>query len=319
MIVVITGASGYIGTRLLKRLTRDNAVEKIVALDVRHPSIQHEKITFHHRDIRDGLFPLLKKYRPQTVFHLAFMLNPMHNVREMFKINVEGTCRAILDCEKARVKRFIYPSSATAYGASPHNPIPIPESFPVDPHIRFSYARHKAKIEVFLKRYQKKSQMSFLIFRPVVVFGPHVNNFISQGIEGPVLVSIKSTQQPPLQLVHEEDAAEAFYYGFKQNLEGFYNVSADGTITFDEGAKLFGRRPKELPYPLVYAINSLLWQLKVFKAPPQYLDFVRFPWIVDNTKLKKAGFQYKYTTRETFIDYLKGKRKFSTNSVKPFT
>lgn len=308
MRVLVTGISGYIGTQLAKLLLPRRETQQVVGLDVVPPSLSHRKLIFYRRDVRENIENILRVHRIETVFHLAFILNPIHDLRKMHAVNVTGSINVFLASERAGARRFIYPSSATVYGASPRNPVPIPEDHPLPDRLPFSYPRHKLRVERFLEKWKPRSRMSFCVLRPVIVFGPHVDNFMSRSLDAPFLGLIGGSD-PPMQLVHEEDAARALFHVYQQGLEGVYNVAADGTMKISEGAKLYGRKVYSLPAAIAYPLNSLLWSLGKSEGPSAQLDYLRYPWVVDNRKLKATGFQYRYTTLQTFESYLKTRQR----------
>ena len=59
--------------------------------------------------------------------------------------------------------------------------------------------------------------------------------------------------------------------------------------------------------PLLWAIVALGWRLRIralAEAPPGYLYFVRYPWLLSNRRLKdEVGFSFRYTAEQTFDAY----------------
>jgi UDP-glucose 4-epimerase len=91
---VITGGSGYIGTRLVELLSAREETERIVIADARPPSTYYRPKTEHARlDVRDrdGARALLEREQPDALVHLAFILNPSHDEHLMYDVDVNGT------------------------------------------------------------------------------------------------------------------------------------------------------------------------------------------------------------------------------------
>src|SRR5919199_6325665 len=90
---VITGGSGYIGSRLIERLVERDDVERGVIADIRPPRSFRPKVEFAKLDVRDaaGVRALLERERPDALVHLAFVLNPMRDEYAMYDIDVGGT------------------------------------------------------------------------------------------------------------------------------------------------------------------------------------------------------------------------------------
>lgn len=71
------------------------------------------------------------QFQPDTILHLAFIVNPMRDEARMHRINVEG-CRSLLKiAAEVNPARLLVSSSATAYGAWADNPIPLTEKHPL--------------------------------------------------------------------------------------------------------------------------------------------------------------------------------------------
>ena len=78
---VITGGSGYIGSRLVEFLAGQPDTERIAIADVKPPRIPHVNTEFHRTDVRDraALQALMERIEPDALVHLAFVLNPIHD------------------------------------------------------------------------------------------------------------------------------------------------------------------------------------------------------------------------------------------------
>ena len=146
---LITGGSGYIGSRLIEILALREETERIVALDVRPSPRPQAKTMFVRADVRDAkaIRELLDRVQPDALVHLAFLLNPIRDEARMYDIDVNGTEAVLRAAAEAGTKQVLVTSSATAYGAFPDNPKPIAEDWPVRGQPEFSYARHKAEAD----------------------------------------------------------------------------------------------------------------------------------------------------------------------------
>jgi len=111
------------------------------------------------------------------------------------------------------------------------------------------------------------------------------------------------------QYVHEDDLVEIIYLMLQRRVSGAFNVGADGSMGFPDMISLMGNRRLPLPFDIMYALNNLAWYLhltSISEFPSPALNMVRYPWMVSSEKLKRVlGYRYKYTTRETFLDFAK--------------
>src|SRR3954471_6458574 len=92
MRVVVTGATGNVGVRVLEALARRDEVHEIVGLARRLPALEAPKTRFVAADIRHA--DLVSAFAgADAVVHLAWMIQPAHDEPTMFSTNVEGSRR----------------------------------------------------------------------------------------------------------------------------------------------------------------------------------------------------------------------------------
>lgn len=301
---VVTGGSGYIGTRLVERLADRDDTEAITICDIRPPRAFRPKVAYERLDVRDrsGSRELLVRHRPDVLIHLAFVLDPIHDEDAMYEIDVTGTGNVLEAAGEAGVGQVLVTSSATAYGAYPDNPVPLTEEHPVRGVPSFEYARDKAESDRICQLWaHRHPDRTMTIVRPTVVFGPTVNNFIVRLLTRQPFLADLGGEPPPFQFVHEDDLVDALVGLIDGRHGGVFNIAADGTMTVRECADLLGLPVRRVPRRLYLALVRLLWRLRVSEAPPGYLQFVMNPWVVSNDRLKEAiGWRPRYTTRETF-------------------
>jgi UDP-glucose 4-epimerase len=311
---LITGGSGYIGSRLTEILAARDETERIVNLDRRPPARSQAKAEFVPGDVRDrrALRLLLDRERPQALVHLAFLLNPIRDEARMYDVDVNGT-QSVLDAAgEAGTPQVLVTSSATAYGAFPDNPRPIAEDWPVRGQPDFSYARDKADADRLCQLWAlEHPERVMTIVRPCIVFGPSVDNYISRSWESSILMPIMDGVDEEFQLVHEDDVVGAIVALLDARAPGAFNVAADGTLRWGESARMIGLRTRRLSFKAARRIYAIAWALRAprVESPPGNLSFVRYPWLVSNEKLKaETGWRPSADTREVFVEtmYAKG-------------
>lgn len=310
--VAVTGASGLIGERLLGRLTADPEVERVIVLDIRRPAVDSPKITFLEKDVSvpfDGLF---EEFQVDAAFHLAFILNPIHDRARMRAVNLGGTRNFLAACDRAGVKDVLVVSSGTAYGAHPDNPPLLTEDCPIRANEDFSYVADKGEMERIARAWgDAHPEVNLSVVRPCIVLGPRVNNFISRSLLRKRFFKVRGAN-PPMQFVHEEDVAEVFYRIVRQGKRGAFNVAGDGTLNVFEVARKVDGKVLDLPYWLLAALGRLGWWLHITvltEADPGVLAFVRYPWLLDNSRTKQElGFTYRYTTEQALDAAIEARR-----------
>lgn len=300
---VVTGGSGYIGSRLVERLSASADSERITICDVRPPRAFRPEVRYEHLDVRDAgrVHELLARERPDALVHLAFVLNPIHDEQAMYEVDVNGTSNVLEAAAEAGVQQVLVASSATAYGAFPDNPVPLTEEHPVRGVPSFEYARDKAESDRICQLWANQyPDRTMTILRPCVVFGPTVDNFILRLLTAQPFVADLGGDAP-VQLVHEDDLVDAMTGLLGGRHGGAFNVAADGTMALRECAQAIGRPFVRVPRRAYWGLATLLWRLRISEAPPGYLHFVVNPWVVSNDKVKRTlGWEPRHTTRETF-------------------
>ncbi len=205
---LITGGSGYIGTRLTELLGERDETERIVNVDVRPPERSLPKTSFVSGDVRDSgsIRSLLEREEIDCLIHLAFILDPIRDEARMYDVDVNGT-KAVLDAASdAGIEQVMVTSSGTAYGAFPDNPVPIAEDWPVRGQPDFAYARDKADADRICQLWAAQHPDAVMtIVRPCIVFGPSVKNYIVRSWENQPFFPHLDGVDVEMQLIHEDD------------------------------------------------------------------------------------------------------------------
>src|SRR3954464_10736150 len=212
MCYVITGGSGYIGSRLAERLASAEGTERILICDVRPPRGFRARTGLAEVDVRDAaaVASVIASERPDVVIHLAFILNPMHDEAAMYSIDVGGTHNVLEACSASGVGQVLVTSSSTAYGAFPDNPVPLTEEHPVRGVPDFEYARDKAESDRLCQLWAlRHPDRVMTIVRPCIVFGPNVDNYIVRLWTSQPLQADFGMPDPGIQFVHEDDVVSA--------------------------------------------------------------------------------------------------------------
>lgn len=163
---VVTGASGFIGTRLVRRLAHQG--RSVVAIDIAPPREQVAGVTYITADVRQPLDPQIGA-GAQVLYNLAAVhRTPGHPAHEYYETNVLGAGRVTTLAEACRIPLLVFTSSISVYGlteelrseASP----PAPAS---------DYGRSKLMAELIHQMWMRAAPDRRLVtVRPGVVFGP---------------------------------------------------------------------------------------------------------------------------------------------------
>lgn len=302
--IAVTGASGYIGTRLIRGLLETRDIVRVTGVDVRPSSIRHERYTHFQQDVTASLDDAFAGV--EAVVHLAFVLRQLRNRAEGRRINVGGAESVLRACSNAGVERIVLMSSATVYGPRPDNPPALTEDAPLHPPQGFAYAEDKTACEALLRTFaDEHPEACVSILRGCVVMGPNAANFITAALDKPVLIGVRG-DDPEMQFVHEDDLAEVLLRFTTEPHPGVYNVAGNGSVRWSEAVSLSGKRLVRLPGPLASGLAELAWRTRLQSdSPAAGLDFIRWPWTVSTEKLAaETGYALRYTSLEALGAYL---------------
>jgi nucleoside-diphosphate-sugar epimerase len=173
MQALVTGASGFVGSHLVKRLVQDGhtvyaLVRNTSKVDVFDGITPH----FVYGDLRDqdSLERIVQEHPDiDTVFHMAGVITPVSKGEQIYwDSNYAGTQHVLDACRKLPLKAFINCSSVGVIGPLPE--IPANEETRCAPDS--SYGESKYKAELLALEYQQKFDLPIAVVRPAWCYGP---------------------------------------------------------------------------------------------------------------------------------------------------
>jgi nucleoside-diphosphate-sugar epimerase len=208
---------------------------------------------------------------------------------------IEGTRRALEAAAGAAT--VVVWSSGVVYGAHPDNPVPIPETEPTRPNPEFPAAGVLAESE----RVALQTTEATVVLRGAGVWAPSWGTFLARSLMAPAMVGVKG-QDPPLQCLAPADAVSALVLATSGRLRGVYNVAPDDWVGAGQAAKAAGRRRLEVSQRVAQATAERLWRAGMSAATAGELGFQTHPWVLDNARLRQAGWAPTRTSAEAFAE-----------------
>ncbi len=307
--VFITGAGGYLGTEIVRRLAQKPDLFHVTAFDLKDlpPSQRLTHVRYITGDVRDpALVALMKDASPHTIVHLASIVHPGGPDRREFEhsVDVGGTENVLRAAVQTGARHLIVTSSGAAYGYHADNPVPLEETHPLRGNPEFPYSDHKRQIEEILARFrQDHPQLKQLVLRPGTVLGTHTDNPITRLFQARVIVGVAGFDTPFV-FIWDQDVAEIVEQGIEREISGIFNLAGDGTLTLRDIARLTGKPYLPLPAILFRAILSLGRTLGLSKSGPEQLIFLQYRPVLSNEKLHhEFPYDPKFTTRQAFDYY----------------
>jgi nucleoside-diphosphate-sugar epimerase len=324
--VVVVGATGNIGTSVVRALADDAAVRSIVGVARRRPEWQPAKTTWRTCDVGSADDAVLGEIvsGADAVVHLAWLFQPTHAPVTTWTANVEGSERVFAAAVRAGVPTLVYSSSVGAYSPGPHTrgapDEPVDETWPTDGWPQAAYTREKAYVERVLDALEARHpELRVVRLRPAFVFkraaaqeqrrlfaGPFVPGRLVRPGTVPVVPDLPGLR---FQAVHSADLGQAFRLAVTGQARGAFNIAADGVLDARALAECLHARVVRLPAPLVRAAVTALWRMHIVPASPDLLDAVlRLP-LMDTARARtELGWQPQHTARQAIEEFLLGLR-----------
>src|SRR5690625_2514525 len=180
--IVITGAAGFAGTVLVKKLVEQNKrIKAIVTATDDLSLIEKYPIDIVVGDVRYKKFLLREFSGAKYVYHLAGIVSITPGKKDLLdSVNVQGTKNVVEACQKVNVNRLIYTSSVHAFFERPHDQL-IDETAPVDPkRVIGNYAKSKAKATLIVRE-AINSGLDAIIIYPSGIIGPYSHTLPNMG------------------------------------------------------------------------------------------------------------------------------------------
>lgn len=181
MKILVTGATGFVGQRLIETVLQKNWHICAAMRNNKHFSFACEHYIIDDISIHTNWLPALQNC--DAVVHLAGHVHTtesfsqiMLNNDEYKRINTDATKNLAQQAAKAGVKRFLFMSSIKVNGEG--NELPYTEKNCPTPE--GAYAQSKWAAEQSLKEIARETNMECVILRPPLIYGPQVGaNFLA--------------------------------------------------------------------------------------------------------------------------------------------
>ncbi|HMI82102.1 MAG TPA: NAD-dependent epimerase/dehydratase family protein [Solirubrobacterales bacterium] len=318
MRVVVSGASGNVGTSVLEALEREPQVKEVVGIARRLPEVSYPKVEWVAADItEDDLVPVFAG--ADAVVHLAWAIQPSRDEAVTERINVEGTRRVIDAVARAGAGALVYASSVGAYSPGPKGR-QVDESWPVAGIPTSFYSRHKAATETMLDAFERREpNVRVVRLRPGLIFKAEAASEIRRLFAGPFLPGflvrkglvpvIPRVPRLRFQAVHSRDVGEAYRQAVVREVSGAFNVAAEPEIGVDELCELFGARSFPLPAGALRAAANATWKLRLQPSPPGWIDLALGVPMMDTTRAREElGWEPAVTSLQALDELLDGLR-----------
>jgi UDP-glucose 4-epimerase len=327
MRVVVIGATGNVGTSLVRSLTAEPAVDEILAVARRAPLRALEGAEFVAADVTESdLVPILRG--ADVVVHLAWLIQPGRDESVTRRVNLDGSHRVFDAVVAARVPSLVYASSVGAYSAGPKDRL-VDESWPTEGIPTSFYSRHKAAVERDLDRLAiEHPALRIVRLRPGLIFKRSAATEIRRLFIGPLLprrllrarLAPVSPDVPGLrfQAVHADDIGDAYRRAVLSDASGPFNIAADPVIGSAELARMLNARPVRLPAAGLRGAAAISFALRLQPAEPGWVDMaLGVPLMSTERARSELGWWARHSATDAIAELVIGIRDGADDVTPP--
>ncbi|MCZ2836875.1 NAD-dependent epimerase/dehydratase family protein [Modestobacter sp. VKM Ac-2985] len=290
MTVAITGASGNVGTAVLRALA-DSGVAEVRGLARRRPPEEepYAGVRWFRADLGSAdSEAVLAEFLDgvDAVVHLAWALIPDREPDVLHAVNVEGTRRVLSAAGAAGVRHVVHMSSIGTYAAGPQTH-PVREDWPATGVPSSQYSRQKVQCEQFVQDFDAAHpDTTVSVTRPTLVLQPDAASEIGRYFLGPVffpaaralpgavakLLPLPLPSSLHLGFVHADDVADAIARILDRRAPGAFNLSAPPNFDADGLAGALGVRRVPVPAPVLRTGMQAAFLARLLQIEPGWLD-----------------------------------------------
>lgn len=318
MRVAIVGATGNVGTSVLRALSQDPRVESVRGIARRLPRAHFPKTEFRSADVStDPLEPLFRGM--DAVIHLAWRIQSAHQPTELERTNVLGSQRVFEAVAATRVPALIYGSSIGAYSAGPKDQR-VAESWPTNGIPSSLYSTQKARVERLLDATEAcHPELRVVRIRPSLIFKRAAATEIRRLFAAPwvprwlferrLLRFVPYHPRLCFQALHSFDVGEAYRLALAPRARGAFNIATSTPLTPALLAQAFNARLVPLSASTLRGLADVSWRLRLQHSDPGWVDLCLQSPLVDASRATRVlGWKARYSGLEALFELLDGIR-----------
>lgn len=310
MRIAVTGATGNVGTALLRRLGSEGDLS-IAGIARRPPppgaGEPYDGVRWHAADLGDPA--AVDRVAPwldgvDAVVHLAWQIQPSHDRARLRRTNVDGTRHLLAAMERAGVSKLVYASSVGTYAPGPKDRL-VDESHPTTGVASSAYSVDKAAVEALLDEAEfNRPELRITRLRQALIFQHDAGAEITRLFLGPLapvpllrfgrLPVVPAHPRLRAQAVHADDVAEAYLLALRSDATGAFNLATAPVLDADVLARHLRGRTVRVPLAVLRALAAASWRARLQPTDPGWLDLAAAVPLMDCTR---ATAQLRWTPK----------------------
>jgi len=334
--VVVVGATGNVGTAVLRRLARADRVTAVTGVARRipgpHAGEPYDGVDWHSVDVgaEDAVTALTDLFAGAgAVIHLAWQIQPSHQRRTIRRTNVTGSAHVADATVRASVPALVVASSVGAYAPGPKNE-KVTEEWPATGVPGSSYSRDKADVEAVLDEVELAApQLRLVRLRPALVFQRSAASEIARYFIGPLaplpllrpgwLPLVPFDRRMRLQAVHADDVADAYVRAATDDgVRGAFNIAADPVLDGERVAERFAGRAVPVPAGVMKAAASLTWHARLQPTEPGWVNLATAaPLMATDRAERELGWRPRHDALSALAELIDGMARGAGTEAPP--
>lgn len=318
MRIAVVGATGNVGTSVLRALGADPQIQHIRGIARRLPRATFAKTEFFSADVASD--PLIDLFEGMdAVIHLGWRIQSAHEPDALERANVYGSQRVFEAVAGARVPALLVASSIGAYSKGPKDQL-VDESWPTEGIPSSLYSRQKAKVERLLDTFEAlHPNIRCVRMRPALIFKRDAGTEIRRLFLGPwfprwlfspsLIKVVPYHARLHFQTVHSFDVGEAFRLALKQDVRGAFNLATTPVLSSAALAAEFGARQFPVSQDMLRRLADVTWRLRLQHSDAGWVDLgLDSPLVSPSRAQQLLGWEPRYSALQTVHELLAGMR-----------
>jgi nucleoside-diphosphate-sugar epimerase len=319
--IVITGASGNVGTALLRRLAQDGADYDIVGIARRQPQSDgiYGSARWHQLDLAEpgAEAKLGNIFRgADCVVHLAWGFQPTRNARYLDAVGIGGSAAVLGAADTAGVQHLVHMSSVGTYAAGRYGER-VDESWSTAGLNSSPYSRAKSAVEAMLDDYERRTAdgVGITRLRPGLIMqrdaATGLRRYTLPAYVDPAWVRwlpvLPLDRTLRVSMVHADDVADACVRAIERRALGPFNLAAEPPVSRDDIAQVLGAKPIHLASAVLKVLVDVSWRLRLQPIDRGWLDMAfALPLLATDRARTELGWSPRWSSVDALANAVDG-------------
>ena len=330
MRIVVTGASGNVGTALLNALGPEHDVVGVVR---RPPPARgsYLRADWHSLDLTDAdaIAKLGNVFHgADVVVHLAWGFQPTRDTDYLTALGVGGTSAVLQAAHSSGVGQLIHMSSVGTYAEGSYG-APVDETWPTTGIGTSAYSRDKSAAETLLDDYEQRlgsAAIPIARMRPgFILQRAAASGLMRYGLPGyvpmqlvPWLPVLPLDRGLCIPLIHADDVADAIVRAIDRRASGPFNLASEPPMGRDDVAAAMGARAVHIPSSVLGTLVDLSWRARIQHIDRGWLDLAFAVPLLDCSRARtELEWAPSWTATDALADFLDGVAKHEHTESPP--